>query len=304
MPEPVAYLDGRFLPASQLSVPVYDAGFVQGVTVAEQLRTFGGQLFRLEQHLDRLRHCLEIVGVDPGRSMNELAAAARELASRNHRLLESGDDLGLCLFVTPGAYPAMVPQTAAPPMVAMHTFPLPFHLWCDKYERGQRLVTTDIVQVPPTSWPPELKCRSRMHYYLADRQAQRIDPDARAVLLDQRGMVVEASTANVVIYRHNEGIVSPPRESILPGVSIAVLSELAEQAGIPFSCRDVPLDDLTRADEVLLSSTSPCLLPVVSVNGQPVGSGAPGNVFRRALEQWGGLVGQSICDQAQRFRRR
>jgi branched-subunit amino acid aminotransferase/4-amino-4-deoxychorismate lyase len=64
--EPQAFLNGRFVPASEAMLPVYDAGFVLGTTVAEQMRTFGGRLFRLDAHLARLSHSLEIVGVDLG----------------------------------------------------------------------------------------------------------------------------------------------------------------------------------------------------------------------------------------------
>ena len=88
-----------------MKVSVVDVGFVQGVTVAEQIRTFGGRLFRLEQHLARLQRSLEIVGVDPGMTADELRTTALELAAKNHALLTEGDDLGLSIFVTPGLYP-------------------------------------------------------------------------------------------------------------------------------------------------------------------------------------------------------
>src|SRR5438034_2991391 len=104
MNQPLAYFNGRFLPVSQVAIPLYDAGFVQGVTVAEQLRTFGGKLFRLERHLERLGRSLRIVDVDSGCAPAELAAAARELVAKNHALLAPGDDLGLSIFVTPGPY--------------------------------------------------------------------------------------------------------------------------------------------------------------------------------------------------------
>jgi branched-subunit amino acid aminotransferase/4-amino-4-deoxychorismate lyase len=304
MPQLLAYFNGRFLPASQLSIAVCDAGFVQGVTVSEQLRTFRGRLFRLRQHLDRLRRSLEIVGVEPGVDLPRLGEAASQLAANNHRLLAERDDLGLSLFVTPGAYPTFAPPGGSPPTVAMHTYPLPFHLWWAKYQRGQKLAVTDIRQVPSASWPAELKCRSRMHYYLADREAHLADPGARALLLDQEGKVVEASTANVILYRRREGFISPPRERILPGVSIAVLAELARDSGVPFLHRDVTVDDVVGADEVILSSTAPCLLPVVSLNGRPIGSGKPGDAFRRALSAWSDLVGLNIERQAEEFRHR
>src|SRR5262245_52231091 len=97
MPEPIAYLNGRRIPASQIAIAVTDAGFVQGVTVAEQLRTFRGELFRLDLHLARLRRSLQIVGVDPGLSDADLRRIAGEVAAHNHRLLDPADDLGLTI---------------------------------------------------------------------------------------------------------------------------------------------------------------------------------------------------------------
>ncbi len=306
MSEPLAYLNGQLIPASQAAVPVYDTGFVQGVTVAEQLRTFRGKLFRLDHHIQRLAHSLEIVGIQSEVGLPQLAEAAQDLVARNHALLADGDDLGLSMFITPGMYPTfssmaeLLPSRAGP-TVCMHTYLLPFHLWADLYERGQSLVITDVEQVPAACWPPELKCRSRMHYYLADRQARLIEPGSRALLLDAHGQVSESSTANVVIYRRDEGLTSPPREKILPGISMAVLEELAAALNIPFVQHDLSPDDVAAADEVILSSTSPCLLPVVRLNGRPIGSGTPGDVFRSLLAAWSQLVGVDIAAQAARF---
>jgi branched-chain amino acid aminotransferase len=190
MDEPQAFFNGRWIAASAAAIPVGDAGFVLGATVAEQLRTFGGRLFRLEDHLARLQQSLHIVGVDPGMPVAQVGGVARELAARNHRLLVDparwgvcadaipthrrgypGDDLGLSILVTPGPYPAYAPPGPASPTVCLHTYPLPFHLWAEKYRWGEALVSSDVEQISPRSWPPGLKCRSRMHYYLADQRA-------------------------------------------------------------------------------------------------------------------------------------
>ena len=121
MSEPSAYWNGRFLPASQMSIPPYDAGFVLGATVAEQVRTFRGQLFRFDQHAHRLARSLEIVGVDPGISSSAMGEVAVELIERNHPLLDKDDDLGLSVFVTPGPYPTLAPAGCSGPMVGLHT---------------------------------------------------------------------------------------------------------------------------------------------------------------------------------------
>lgn len=304
MAEQAAFLNGRFVPAAEAVLPVYDAGFVQGTTVAEQLRTFGGKLFRLEAHLQRLAHSLDIVGVEPGYSMDELGSIAQELVARNHALLAAGDDLNLTMFVTPGVYPTMVPPPHPGPTVCMHTSPLPFRFWVDKYSQGERLVTTHVEQVSSRSWPPELKCRSRMHYYLADRAARAIDPTARAIMLDSDGFVTEATTANLLIYRSGEGLIAPPRHKILPGISMATLADLATELGIPCRERDFTPAEMTAADEVLLTSTSPCVLPVVSVDGSPIHGGQPGEVYRLLLAAWGEHVRLDIAGQARTFANR
>ncbi|MBC8875379.1 MAG: aminotransferase class IV [Planctomycetes bacterium] len=305
MPTPLAYLNGQLIPASQAALRVYDAGFVLGVTVAEQVRTFAGRLFRLQQHLTRLSHSVDIIGIDPGVSMSKLEKAAVELAEQNHALLDEGDDLGLSIFITPGPYSTMAAVAGgageAGPTVCMHTYPLPFHLYADKYEHGQSLVVSDVQQVPAACWPPELKCRSRMHYYLADAQARRVRPDARALLLDCDGHVLEASTANIVIYNLGEGIVSPPKEKILPGVSVGMVAELAAESGIPFLHRDLSVDDVLQADEVMLCSTSPCVWPVVDVDGRPIADGKPGAMTTKLLAAWSDAVGVDIKTQAKRF---
>jgi len=304
MTVPVALLNGEFIPATELTVPIYDAGFMQGVTVSEQLRTFRGTLFRLDQHLERLRNSLTVVGLEQEVEIARLAEWAVELVARNHAWMEQGDDLGLSLFVTPGPYPTLAPAGARGPTIGMHTFPIPFHQWVDLYEQGQSLEVSDIRQIPAACWPTELKCRSRMHYYLADLQARRKDPAARALLLDSSGYVNEASTANLVVYRRDEGLVSPPREKILPGVSVAMLQSLAADANIPFIHREVTVDDVLSADEAMLSSTSSCLLPVRSLNGQEIGNARPGPVFCDAIERWGDQVGVAIVQQACAFAKR
>jgi branched-chain amino acid aminotransferase len=300
--EPTAFLNGEYLPLSRASVGIFDIGFVQGVTVAEQLRTFRGKLFRLEMHLERLGHSLEIVGLRPSQSLDDLGRIATELVQRNRRLIDGDDDLGATIFVTPGmsaAYSAVARPSG--PTVCVHTQPLSFGQWADKYQTGDSLVVTDIIQVPDECWPRALKCRSRMHYYLADKKARETEPGARALLLDERGFVIEASTANVVIYKSGEGLISPPREIVLPGVSVAVLEELATQLQIPFLHRPLNFAEVAAADEVLLCSTSPCVWSVARLNGRPIGDGKPGPVSQRLRAAWSELVGLDIEAQARQF---
>ncbi len=301
MSEPLAYLNGQLIPASQAVVPVYDAGFVLGATVTEQLRTFRGEIFRLPKHLARLRHSLEVASIQPRESLCDLADISQRLVANNRALIEADDDLGLSIFITPGPYSALAEGHQAGPTVGLHTYRLPFHLWARAYDNGVSLATTGVQQVPAACWPPELKCRSRMHYYLADKQAAANYPGARAVLLDEHGFVSETSTANVVLWLAKEGLVSPPRTQVLPGISLQVLIELAGRLELPFIERQIFPAELATTEEVLLTSTPNCLLPVTRFNGQSIGGGQPGEIFRRLITAWNEMIGLDIVDQARRF---
>jgi branched-subunit amino acid aminotransferase/4-amino-4-deoxychorismate lyase len=294
-----AYYNGQWIDAAALAVPVDDLGFLLGATLVERLRTFRGKPFRLDDHLARFRRSLEVMGWNAASLTDELAAAITEFAARQAKHLAPGDDWSIVAFVTPGRT-----ADAATPTRCVHGEPLPFADWASKFDEGAHLAVVDVRQTPANCWPPSLKCRSRMHYYLADREAVQRFPGARALLLDQAGYVGEASTANVIAYDADRGLVSPRLEGVLPGISQQVLFELADQFDIPHVEEDMLPEQLAAASEVFLTSTSVCLLPVTKLDGRPVGNGRPGPTYRKLLAAWSELVGVDIPAQAARFAHR
>jgi branched-subunit amino acid aminotransferase/4-amino-4-deoxychorismate lyase len=300
MTEPIVYLTGRMVPASEAHLPIYDAGIVLGATVTEMTRTFHQRLFRLNDHLDRLFRSLKYTRMDIGLSKEQLAGISQEVVSHNARLLEDWAELGLIHFVTAGEFPTYAgmagKQARTTPTVCVHTFPMPFELWAGKLKTGVHLVTPSIRHVPPQCYDPKMKYRSRMHYYLADKEAQLVDPEASALLLDLHGNVTETSGANFQIVDKGT-IVSPTLANTLPGVSRQMVIELAEKLGIPFVERDIQVHSVMNADEAFLSSTPFCLMPVTRINGVPIADGKPGPMFRRLIEAWGKEVGLDIEKQ-------
>lgn len=295
MQKNIAYLNGTWVTDEALVLPINDLGFTMGATVVERLRTFGGIVFGLDRHLLRLEDSLKTVGIEPRGLIDEIMVSViPECAKRNAALLSKGEDIGVSVVVTPQV------SSNQPATVCVYAVPLPFEQLATAYNDGVHVVVSDVRQVPGNCWPTQLKCRSRMHYYLAERSAQDSYAGARAVLLDQDGFVGESTTANVVIYDKNQGLVTSPRDRVLPGVTLQATEELASQLKVPFAEGLFTAEEMKLADEVMLVSTSMCVLPVVQCDGKPIGNGKPGPIYRQLMNGWNNLVGIDIVEQAQR----
>ena len=302
MPEPLAYLNGRISPVSQTMLPIFDMGVVMGASITEMARTFRHQCFRLREHVERLYRSLKHVGFETDLTREALVDLALELVEHNARLIPSGHDLGVSMFVTAGT--ALVysgfegMQTYRKPTVCVHTFPLPFELWADKYTAGQHVVVPSIRHLPPECLDPKIKARSRMHWYLADEQARLVDPKAIALLLDRQDNITETSTANFFIVR-NGRVLTPSGRNTLQGISQQVVIELAERLDLRFEQRDFQTYDVINADEAFTSSTPYCILPVTKINQKPIGDGRPGPVFAELLRAWNQVAGLDVVEQMQ-----
>lgn len=298
-PEPVAYLSGRYLPISEATLHVFDMGIVHGASVSEVLRTFRGRPFCLEDHLERLLRSVQGAGFECELTRDDFAAIITRVVSENARLIPPHHDLGVTAFVTAGPNPSYVGgRVDRSPTVCVHTFPLPFELWADKYREGQHLVTPEVRQVPPSTLDPRIKSRSRLHWYVADRQARQVDPKGSALLLDQQRFIAETGAANFLIVEGNR-LLTPTAETTLGGISRQVAAELAAQVGLDFAFDDLTVERALAANEALTSSTPYCLLPVTMLNQRPIGGGRPGPVFRRLIEAWNALIDLDIIAQAE-----
>lgn len=300
MTEALAYLNGRMMPASEARLAVFDAGVVLGATVSELIRTFQHRLYRFEDHLDRLGQSLKTMRLEIGLSRDDVISACNELVAHNAGLQDEDDELGLVAFVTAGEYPTYAGMSGraarTAPTVCFHTFPLPFDLWAEKMLSGAALVVPSVRHIPPECLDPGMKCRSRMHFYLADREARALDPGATALLLDLAGHVTETATANFLMIEGG-ALVSPDRRHILPGISRAVVLDLAGKLSLPVVERAISIVEAQNADEAFLTSTPYCMLPVTRINGVALGAGRPGPLFRRLLAAWSRAVGLDIEKQ-------
>ncbi len=299
--EPCVYLHGEFIPASQASIAIYDAGIVLGATVTDLARTFGHELFRLEDHVARFYRSCKYARIQPRISIEETLRISRELAQRNSELISDTGELALVWFITPGEFSVYAGGAGMAgdmePTFCMHTFPLPFHIWARNYVDGVHVITPSIRHVPPQCVDPKIKCRSRMHWWLADQETHLVDPTAITLCLDLDGNVTETSGSNFLIVQ-NGSVVQPSTRNILPGISQQTVREICHERGIGYEVRDFQVHDVMNADEAFLASTPYCLAPVTKINGVMIGDGAAGGpVFQKIMGAWNERAGMDIVKQ-------
>lgn len=296
MNEPIAYLKGQFVPASQCVLPVYDLGIVLGAAVTDFLRTFHQQPYRMDDHVRRFYQSCKYARIEPPVDQKETIAISEKLLSHNSKLA-SDNELGLVYYITAGenavyAGAAGTPERLTPSYV-QHTFPLRFHLWRDMFLAGAHCATP-----APRHWPPQclsskIKNRNRLHMWIGEQEVRQLDPHAMPLYLDIEGNITETGGSNFVIYRDGQ-VVSPRRHNILWGISLTVLEEILTEMHVPFVEDDIQVFDVVNADEAWIPSTPYCLAPVVRINGEQIGDGKPGPMWRQILDRWSEVVGKNI----------
>jgi branched-subunit amino acid aminotransferase/4-amino-4-deoxychorismate lyase len=298
MSEPLAYFNGRFLPQAEARLSFADAGFVLGATVSELCRTFRHRLFRLSDHIARFRMGCELAQVPQAVKDNELACLAEEFIEQNAGFVSAHDDLALVMFATPGPIGYYAGELGGagdgPPTFGMHTFPLPFARYRRMFSEGVHLAVPSVRHMVATAVDPRIKQRSRMHWWLADREVQASFPGATALLLNESGLVTETAAANLLLVRGG-AVLSPPRALILGGISLLTIEELCGELRMPFREQPLTLVDCRAADEAMLSSTPYCLAPVRQIDDTVLPF--PGPIFERLLAAWSERVGLDIRAQ-------
>ncbi|MFV0442462.1 MAG: aminotransferase class IV [Planctomycetaceae bacterium] len=305
-----AYLNGQWIRFDDAQVPVWDHAIVQGATVTDMVRTFGGQPFRLEQHLRRFGASRAALGIELPESDQRLRALASELVDRTRPLVPDGGDFGLLMFASPGPYPGYMGFASTEPdatraspsrhTLCLHPFTLAFKRFHQSYGNGVALSVPQIRQIPASSLPPGIKYRSRLHWYLAERQARSIDPQSSALLLDEHNCVTETNSGNLFVVYHGQ-LLTPRAETTLSGISQEFVMELARAAGMPVERVDLSRDFVARVDEAFLTSTTYCLMPVTRLDNLPIGDGRPGPVFRQLLSSWSQAVSVDLRAQAEQL---
>lgn len=268
------HVNGDLVASSDASVSVRDRGFMYGDAAFETLRTYGGTIFEWEAHRERLEHTCKMLGM-PGAVPDDLADRVRETLTAN--------DLGdayIRVSVTRGEQPGkLTPHPNVESTIVVLVKPLPRggvdgeSVW----DEPATLQTVETRRIPDEALPADIKTHNYLNGILARlelRQTGRDDVSAdEALIRDLDGYITEGPTSNVFFV--TDGTLCTPSldTSVLPGITRAVVIDLAQQASIPVETKRYQADDIYAADEVFLTNTTWELRPVTTIDGTDIETG-------------------------------
>ena len=268
MTEPVYYLNGEYVAASQATLRLNDLGIVRGYGVFDLLRTYDGKLFKLHEHVLRLQRSAAAIGLDLPYGPEEIEHLARETYARNQianatiRIVVTGgaaDD-----FMTPPNRPtlAVLIEPIAPSSN-------------DQYTKGVKLVTTELERIMPT-----VKSLNYITAIMAMKEAKKAGA-VEALYRTKDGRVTEGTRANFFIIR-GQALITP-QEEVLGGITRDVVLEIAED---DFQVREAPITyaELATCDEAFITSSTKEILPVVQIDDITIGAGRPGPNTQKLMD--------------------
>lgn len=300
MGERIVYLDGEYVPESEAKVSVLDRGFRWGDAVYDAVRTFDGRPFKLDGHVDRFFRSLKYARIDPQLDKKQFAEITLEVIRRNEPLRRVEGDYLITMQASRGPVAQIYTPVGQRPTVTVYCLPMPYAAHAKYYREGAHVVVPSIRRTPPECVSPRAKVSNKMNHFQAELEVKALDPDAFALMLDVDGNIAESTGSDFLFI--SDGVLRiPQRRTHLTGVSLLTAAELAEQLGMPTDEGAFTLFDLYNAEEAMLTASTYCLLPVVKVNGLPLGDGKPGPVVRKLLDAWSEMVGLDIVGEAFRY---
>ena len=281
---PIVWLDGKWCDRSTATVSVYDHGLLYGDGVFEGIRVYGGKIFRLQEHLERLYDSAKAIWLTIPMSRDEMAAITEEAVRRSgiaeayirHVVTRGVGDLGLD--------PRKCPKPSI--LIIVDTI----KLWPEQvYEAGLNVITAGTPIPQRESLSPRVKSLNYLAHILAKIEGIHAGAD-EVLMLDSAGAVAEGSGQNLFVVKHGTLRTLPAYAGILKGVTRDVVIELATEAGYPVEETILNRYDVYTADEAFFTGTASELVAIRQLDGRIIGAGRAGPVTRDLRARFQALV--------------
>ena len=274
------YINGTLYDKEDAKISVYDHGLLYGDGVFEGIRSYGGKVFRLQAHIDRLWDSAKAIWLTIPISKEQMTAAIEQTLAVN-----GITDGYIRVVVTRGVGTlGLDPNHCTTPQIVIITDRI--SLYPEEYYRnGLQLITANTPRVHPAALSPRIKSLNYLNNIMAKIEGLQAGcPEA--LMLNHKGEVAECTGDNIFLVRQGRLLTPPNDAGILGGITRGAVIELAREDGISVS--EVPLTkyDVYIADECFLTGTAAEVVPVVKVDSRTIGDGAPGRITRRLSERF------------------
>ncbi len=278
------WIDGNIKDESEAVISVFDHGLLYGDGIFEGIRIYGGNVFKLDEHLDRLYEGARAISLTVPYSQDELAKFTRETVAA-----EGSDEGYIRLVVTRGCgtlgvSPVRCPKASVIIIVGgIQLYPEEF------YRKGISLITASIRRSTVTNVDERIKSLNYLPNVMASLEAHNSGCQ-EALILNQDGFVAECSADNIFRVRKGRLETPPISSGALDGITRRTVLELAGKLGIPSEEKLLTCYDFYTADECFLTGTGAELVPVARIDGRSIGTGEPGPLTGMLAEAYGQLV--------------
>ena len=298
----VVYFNGQLIPEAEARISIYDSALMFGDMLFEMTRSFRKRQFKLREHIDRLYAGIKILRIPLSMTPEEMEQACHETVEANEHLFDEDDEHRMMIDVSRGLLGIYegIEGMHQGPNVIIADFPLRWTVvgMSPLFEQGINAVITAQRAIPASLLDPKIKNRSRIHYLMANIEVSEIKGERNwALLLDPDGFIAEGTGDNFFIIKDG-AVITPEGRNILRGVSRAyVIEELCVELKLPVIQKNIEPYDVYSADEAFMTGTPFCMLPVTSLNRNPIGTGEVGPVFSELIDQWGKNTGVDVVAQ-------
>jgi branched-chain amino acid aminotransferase len=281
------FIDGKYLNERDAKISVFDHGLLYGDGIFEGIRAYNGRVFKLKEHIDRLFYSAKAILLEIPMSHAELmkATVATIRANKLH-------DCYVRLIVTRGIGSlGLNPRSCKKPSVIIIAGKIQDYP-PELYARGMDIVTVPTVRNLHSALNPAIKSLNYLNNILAKIEANNAGVE-ESVMLNAEGFVAECTADNLFIIKNGELFTPPLSAGALYGITRQTVIELAQEAGLKVSEPNLTRYDLFNADECFLTGTGAEIMPVIKIDGRIIGSGKPGALTRKLVEDYHALTKSS-----------
>jgi branched-chain amino acid aminotransferase len=272
------WINGKLYDRADAKISVYDHGLLYGDGVFEGIRVYGGKVFRLQEHIERLYDSARAIYLEIPITPRQMIEAVESTVRANNK-----QEGYIRLIITRGAGSlGLDPRKTSDPQVIVIVDDIVMYPQ-ELYDNGMEIVTASTVRNHAGALDPRIKSLNYLNNIMAKVEGIRAGCH-EALMLNLKGEVAECTGDNIFVVKHGVLKTPPLDAGVLAGVTRGAVIELARGAGILVQEPPLTRHDVYTADECFLTGTAAEVIPIVKVDGRPIGNGKPGPITRQLRE--------------------